>query len=60
MFQPYQTLHIGLQLFSIIHSQNVTLFTILAYAFPLFLFKIYNYNCTIPILQLHKLSSVAR
>src|SRR6218665_2411734 len=38
--------------FFIIHSQHFTLFTILSYAFPLFLFKIYNYNCTIPILQL--------
>src|SRR6218665_1870262 len=38
--------------FSIIHSQNFTLFAILFYAFPLFQFKIYNYNCTIPILQL--------
>src|SRR6218665_687813 len=27
-------------------------FSILFYAFPLFQFKIYNYNCTIPILQL--------
>ena len=54
MFQPFQTLQVQLhnQLFCIIHSQNFTLFTILFYAFPLFLFKIYNYNCTIPILQL--------
>ena len=54
MFQPFQTLQIQLhnQLFSIIHSLNVTLFNILFCAFPLFLFEIYNYNCTIPILQL--------
>ena len=38
--------------FRIIHSQNFTLFTILFNAFPLVQFKIYNYNCTIPILQL--------
>ena len=38
--------------FCIIHSENFTLFTILFYVFTLFLFKIYNYNCTIPILQL--------
>src|SRR6218665_207068 len=34
------------------HSQNFTFFTVLFYAFPLFQFKIDNYNCTIPILQL--------
>ena len=33
-------------------SQNFTLFSILFYAFRLFQFKIYNYNCTIPILHL--------
>ena len=38
--------------FCVIHSQNFTFFTILFYAFPLFQLKIYNYNCTIPILQL--------
>src|SRR6218665_501061 len=55
MFQPFQTLQVQLlnQLFSIIHSENFTLFNILFYSFTLqFLFKIYNYNCTIPILQL--------
>ena len=54
MFQPFQTLQVQLhyQLFYIIHSENFTLFTILFYSFPLFQFKIYNYNCTIPILQL--------
>jgi len=72
-----QTLQVQLHnlLYFIIHFQNFTLFTILFYAFLLFLFTIYNYNCTIPILQLHnsilqletplyncmhKLSSVAR
>jgi len=50
----FQTLQVQLhnQLFCIIHSQNFTLFTILFYVFTLFLFKIYNYNCTIPILKL--------
>jgi len=38
--------------FYIIHSLNFTLYTILFYAFSLFQFKLYNYNCTIPILQL--------
>src|SRR6218665_1582442 len=55
MFQPLQTqVHVQLHkpTFCIIHSQNFTLFGILFYAFPLFQFKIYNYNCTIPILQL--------
>src|SRR6218665_1675613 len=54
MFQPFQTLQVQLhkQLFYIVRSQNFTLYTILFYAFPLFQFKIYNYNCTIPILQL--------
>src|SRR6218665_729195 len=54
MFQPIQTLQVQLNkpTFCIIHSQNFTLFSILFYAFPLFQFKIYNYNCTIPILQL--------
>ena len=40
--------------------QHSFLFSILFYKFPLFQFKIYNYYCTNPILQLHKLSSVAR
>ena len=54
MFQPFQTLQVQLHkpTFCIIHSQNFTLFSILFYAFPLFQFQIYNYNCTIPILQL--------
>src|SRR6218665_3158713 len=54
MFQPFQTLQVQLRkpTFCIIHSQNVTLFSILLYAFPLFQFKIYNYKCTIPILLL--------
>src|SRR6218665_2779023 len=54
MFQPFQTLLVQLHNppFCISHSQNFTLFTILFYAFPLFRFEIYNYNCTIPILQL--------
>src|SRR6218665_1263315 len=38
--------------FPIIRSQRFTLFTIPFYAFTLFRFKIYNYNCTIPILEL--------
>src|SRR6218665_469240 len=53
-FSPSKTLQVQLhnQPFCIVHSLNFTLFTILFYTFPLFLFQIYNYNCTIPILQL--------
>src|SRR6218665_3889666 len=56
VFQTFPTLQVQLHkpTFCIIHSQNVTnltLFTILFYAFPLFQFKIYNCNCTILMLQ---------
>src|SRR6218665_578123 len=54
MFQPFQTLQVQLHKPNScsIHSLNFTLFSILFYAFPLFQFQIYNYNSTIPILQL--------
>src|SRR6218665_3156622 len=53
MFQPFQTLQVQLHKpIFLHHSKNLTLFSILFYAFPLFQFKIYNYNCTILILQL--------